>query len=524
VLSGVKLWDAATGLLVRTFEGHGEWFSAAFSPDDTRVLSGCSDGTIQIWSLATGQPLASLIAGRDNEWLSITPAGFFAASPKGTELLGIVRGLEVISVSQVHQSLFNPDLLHEALTGDLAGEGQAAAKVINLDKVVESGPPPVVALTLYSKDGQSASELVTLQARITDKGKGIGRIEWRINGITVGVTSPPVGAGPVYEVKRKLALDPGNNAIEVVAYNRNNLLASLPAQTTIAYAGPSDRAKPNLYILAIGINKYVDRGWTESGPDEATYFAKLKYAVADATAFGEEMKKAGEGVYGKVQVRKALDEQAARAGLDRIVRELSDQIQPRDTFVLFAAAHGYSNRQNGRFYLIPQDYQGGTNPAALASRAIGQDSLQDWVANRIKAKKAIILLDTCRSGALTAGYTRSRIDERPSEAGVGRLHEATGRPVLTAAAAGEDALEVGKLGHGVFTTALIDALHHGDRDGDGLIEVSELAAYVEEHVPKLADGSEVRAAIAKRGVGDADRQSAHFGSTGGDFALVKRLP
>jgi hypothetical protein len=27
--------------------------------------------------------------------------------------------------------------------------------------------------------------------------------------------------------------------------------------------------------------------------------------------------------------------------------------------------------------------------------------------------------------------------------------------------------------------------------------VSELAAYVEEHVPKLADGSEVRAAITK---------------------------
>ena len=57
-----------------------------------------------------------------------------------------------------------------------------------------------------------------------------------------------------------------------------------------------------------------------------------------------------------------------------------------------------------------------------------------------------------------------------------------------------------------------------------MIEVSELAAYVEEHVPKLAEGSEVRAAVAKRGVGDNDRQSAHFGSTGGDFALVKKLP
>jgi uncharacterized caspase-like protein len=173
-----------------------------------------------------------------------------------------------------------------------------------------------------------------------------------------------------------------------------------------------------------------------------------------------------------VHVRRALDEQAARARLDRVVQETGAEIRPRETFVLFAAGHGFSIKQNGRFYPIPQNYQGGSNPASLANRAIGQKRLQDWIASRIKAKKAIVLLDSCRSGALTVGYSRSRVDERPSEAGVGRLHEATGRPALTAAAAGEDALEVGKLGHGVFTRALIDALRHGDRDGDGYIEVS----------------------------------------------------
>jgi uncharacterized caspase-like protein len=38
---------------------------------------------------------------------------------------------------------------------------------------------------------------------------------------------------------------------------------------------------------------------------------------------------------------------------------------------------------------------------------------------------------------------------------------------LTAAAAVEEALEVRKLGHGVFTAALIGALHHGDTNNDG---------------------------------------------------------
>ena len=40
--------------------------------------------------------------------------------------------------------------------------------------------------------------------------------------------------------------------------------------------------------------------------------------------------------------------------------------------------------------------------------AVDQERIQDSIANRIKAKKALILLDTCESGALTQGYSRSR--------------------------------------------------------------------------------------------------------------------
>ena len=72
---------------------------------------------------------------------------------------------------------------------------------------------------------------------------------------------------------------------------------------------------------------------------------------------------------------------------------------------------------------------------------------------------------------------------------------------------------------------LIDALYHGDANGDGLIELSELVTYVQNAVPKISAelNGRGRAAIAVRGFGD-DRQTAHFGSTGVDFALVKRLP
>jgi uncharacterized caspase-like protein len=199
--------------------------------------------------------------------------------------------------------------------------------------------------------------------------------------------------------------------------------------------------------------------------------------------------------------------------------------------VLYAAAHGYS--KNGRFYLIPQDYQGGADEQALSTRAIGQNQLQDWVGNRIKARKGLILLDTCESGAVIAGYSVSRVDTPASEASIGRLHEATGRPVLTAAAAGQFARE-GYKGHGVFTYALLEALRNGDANNNGKIELTELVAHVEKRVPEMVaeldksggtvKGLAVAALSVSRGSGDSDRQSAHFGSTGEDFTLVGRLP
>ena len=66
-------------------------------------------------------------------------------------------------------------------------------------------------------------------------------------------------------------------------------------------------------------------------------------------------------------------------------------------------------------------------------------------------------MDACEAGALIAGHTSSPTSTPLSEAAIGRLHEATGRPVLPATAAGQFALE-GYQGHGVFTFAVLDAL------------------------------------------------------------------
>lgn len=526
ILSGskdttLKLWDAATGRELHHLRGHADQITSAdFSPDGRFAVSGSYDGTVRLWNMEAGREVAVMIS-RDDDWLTLTSEGFFSSSHRDTDLVALVRGLDVATIGQVHQSLLNPDLVRAAMAGDQDGDVKRAAEVLNLEKVLEAGPAPAVTLVSPKGRASASTDLLNVSARIADRGKGIGRIEWRVNGVTASVLAAPSQTAPDLLVDQTLALNAGENEIEVIAYERRNLIASLPARATVEYDGPSDTTKPKLFLLAIGINRYVDRGGSDGR------FLPLAGSVPDARAFSAEIEKAAIGPYETVRVTLALDEDATLDKLDEAVTKIAGEISPRDTFVLYAAAHGYS--LDGNYYMIPQDYQGGANPDALKTRAIDQERIQDWLAKRIKARRALILLDTCQSGALTSGYAKSRTEGLVSEAAVGRLHEAIGRPVLTAAASGKSAYENYK-GHGVFTYALMEALRRGDTNDNGKIEVTELAAYVQDRVPELfaelkTNGWVVKGVTvaAARGGGD-DAQSAHFGSTGEDFAIVARLP
>ena len=482
---GINLHEAATGKFVRTFHGQeGGVYAIAFSRDGRFLASGGDSGRNQNLGNRYGQRNTTISRAAP----SYPICGLFPRRASATlqqprwnrQNLGHCQNARTCAHGQRPQrrmadhharGLFLPPRIATRTCLRLCAgwRSRPSGRCTNrsstpiscarrwraIPMARSSAPPRLSTLKRFSTPGlrpplrsprtQPAAapdtDLVTVAARITDRGKGIGRIEWRVNGVTAGVMAAPAGPGPDYEVKQELALDPGENRIEVIAYEGRNLLASLPARTTIAYDGPADTREAEAAHPRHRHQRLRGR-WLGAARQlrKAGIPAAQLRPCRTPRLSAPKWKRPARGNMREVRVTAGAGcGRHARPNWTRLVTKLAGEISPRDTFVLYAAAHGYS--VGGNYYMIPQDYQGGPNPEALKARAIGQERLQDWIANRIKAKKALILLDTCEFGALTGGYTKSRTEGPVSEAAVGRLHEATGRPVLTAASAGKSAYE-----------------------------------------------------------------------------------
>jgi WD40 repeat protein len=94
----VKLWDAATGKVLRTFDGHGDHVnSAALSPDGKWLASASSDNTVRVWDANTGDVVA-VLRGHTGNVLSVafSPDGKWLASSSGYRGKGEVKVWDAI--------------------------------------------------------------------------------------------------------------------------------------------------------------------------------------------------------------------------------------------------------------------------------------------------------------------------------------------------------------------------------------------------------------------------------------------
>ena len=83
-----QIWDARSGALVVTFEGHhGPVGTARFSPDGRSVVTSSSDRTAKVWDAASGTLRTTLVGHEDrvkSALFSSDGARLLTASNDGT--------------------------------------------------------------------------------------------------------------------------------------------------------------------------------------------------------------------------------------------------------------------------------------------------------------------------------------------------------------------------------------------------------------------------------------------------------
>ncbi len=480
----IKLWDVATGRLIRSFENHsGSVGRLTFSPDGARVLSG-SGASMKLWQADTGELLTTTVATLDGEWLTITPEGFFDASPKGADLLSAVQGFDIYSIDQFYQQLYRPDVVRQKLSMDLGinARVKAAARNTNLGVILASKAPPDLAIVSPRNDSKTGERAITVEASLADRGRdkggGIGRIEWRVNDVTRAVQDVQRSAdGAVMKVSQKLALPDGTSEIKVVAYNQANLAASLPAAVSVTVNASGPRPRPRLHVLAIGVNDYRD-----------PHIGRLNYAAADARSVAAAflLSKSDKKIYDDVFVHgPLLNADVTKPKLQAEFRRLGAMVEADDVFVLYVAGHGITD--NGRYYFLPHDARTKGGDLDIET-GIGQDQLQQWL-TLIPAFKSVVIYDTCESGS--AAEERSAFRGAQQLVAAEKLSKSMGRTVLSATSDVKDALEgyppQASQRHGIFTYVLLDAFALADANADGHITTGELAAYLRRHLPDLTE-------------------------------------
>ncbi|MDM8554485.1 caspase family protein [Desulfococcaceae bacterium HSG7] len=476
-------YDTATGKKLREFTGHtGDVWGVAVSPDGKWLVSGSADQTVKLWDLASGKNLLTIFHSTDNEWVAWTPEGFYTSSENGGRFVGyhINRGedkaADYVRVEQIGKLFYRPDLVAKKLQGDEQEIRKELVRIGDIDQVLASGMPPKI--TVVRKPQASVLGFDhELKIQIENTGGGIGKIEYIINGVRReipslrdGYAKGRVNVGERASVSVPISFKTGKNAVEIRGWNEAGKIESSSKLFTVTCQG---RAKPSLYVLAIGISTYYDSR------------LDLKMAHKDAESFVSEFQQRYAGLYQKYHPVLLTDEQATTGNIRKQFDSIAAAIKPDDVFVLYVAGHG--KIVNAEYYFLPYELEW-RNLASVIKGGIHADTLANWL-TMIPAQKNLIILDTCYAGKMVVAMLQPQFRGDIEEiTAIERLMRATGRSVIAGSSDDQKAAE-GK-DHGMFTGVLLKGLKGAAMPkgkDHGAITISDLAVYVGDEVPRITE-------------------------------------
>jgi uncharacterized caspase-like protein/Tol biopolymer transport system component len=425
-----------------------------------KIHSGAGTDTSVIASAAKDQSLA--VTGELGEWYRVQLSPAEAPKPGDTPKPGDIGWVAKRQVMEL----------------DVQAKAEMPIRAIESAPVVKlfQKAPPVIAVASPA-DGQQTNtdRLHLIGAAASDK--GIARVEIWVNGLLAGqregsrgiAVKPSEESVPSnLEFGERIILKEGRNEIVVTAVDRDNQSSTRKLTVTRV----TDKGK--IWAVVIGISQYKS-------------VRALQYADKDASAFHDYLL-TYVGIP-KEQMTLLTNEQATLSALKRTLgTDLKRKAGEKDTVIIYYAGHGAPESEASATdddglekYIVPYD----ADPNDLYTTGLPMREVET-IFQRLSPERVIFITDSCYSGA-TAGRTFQTASRRAvvSEAFLSRLSKGKGRVVLTASRASEVSEERDNLGHGVFTYYLLEGLKgKADQDGDGIVTVDEVYAYVSKAVPE----------------------------------------
>ncbi len=436
------------------------------------VVAAFSDGTIRWHRLADGvEVLALFVNAKTREWVLWTPQGYYASSVAGDRDIGwqLNKGWthapEFVTAARLKKHLYRPDIIKKAF--DLADAGRAIREAglsgFKLADLVNHAPPEFRIMNPGDKFHAVGSP-VAVKIALDASADPVTGFDVTVNGRQVtpralrdlpGIPEPQVRT-------LNIPLEKGANHIQVVAHNK----VGESVRDVVVYLdheGVLNR-KGKLYVLAIGVDKYVNLGAENA----------LHFAATDATLILKTLTQKAAPLHTQVVSRLLVtggDTPPTKANIEDALLMFRDA-GPQDTVILFLAGHGVN--EGADYLFMPQDADYGDGkfgkywrPSTVVRWSVLQQALQQAQGSRI------MFVDTCHS----AGAYSSRLVKDAADANI-VVFSATDGPT--------EAQERPELGHGVFTFALNEGLQGAaDPWKTGTVNILELGAYVSGAVRHL---------------------------------------
>lgn len=476
-LDGIRVWQVDSGVEIKRF-GRERVSSVTFNPSGDLLATAINPAKTSLWDPATGQKLIDLIAIDERDWMVATEDGLFDGSPGAWNQI-IWRfsdnTFDYQPVEAYFSDFYYPGLLSEIFT---PARPRAPAQLSQKDR---RQPQVRLALSNPIAPQPLTARNVELKVDVSQAPAGAKDVRLFRNGSLVKVWRGDVLKGQTNTtLDATIPIIAGENRLTAYAFNRDNI-KSEDATLTIT-AADSLKRKGVAYVLAVGVNKYANPRYN------------LKYAVADAQDFGEEIRRQQTRLnnFERVEITSLNDRNATKGNILKSLSLLAAQVQPEDALIIFFAGHGTAQRN--RFYLIPHDlgYLGSRTRLnrlglqSILTHSISDEELQKSVEG-IDAGQMLLVIDACNSGQALEAEEKRR--GPMNSKGLAQLAYEKGMYILTAAQSYQAAIEAARLGHGYLTYALVEEglkSASADREPpDGQVLLREWLDFATGRVPEM---------------------------------------